>query len=182
MAIRYSYIDIPKLNQKSVFFDANVILYIFWPTGSFKSRDKYSSLFSSLLKNKNRVIVDFTVISEVINRAARIEYDKYIHANGLDRKSFGYKKFRDHTEGQSAINDIYQMIEKKVLNMFDVSGKSFSKTEISGFLKEGKLDFNDKGIEAICKENNYVLLTDDKDFADSEIEILSSNPSLLRDE
>ena len=40
------------------------------------------------------------------------------------------------------------------------------------------LDFTDKAIERVCSENSFVLLTNDKDFKDSTIDILSCNRNL----
>lgn len=37
-----------------------------------------------------------------------------------------------------------------------------------------------KGIISLCKENGFVLLTNDKDFASADLEILTSNPALLK--
>lgn len=180
MAKRYKITDISSLSHKPVFFDANVILFIFWPTGSQKWENSYSTVFGNLIKMKNRMIVDFNVISEVVNRAVRIEYEKHLQMNGIDRNGLSFKDYRNSPDGQSALQDIYQIIDKKILSIFDVEGKSFTKSDIIGFLKTDKLDFNDKGIESICKENGFILITNDKDFAVSDIEILSTNPVLLR--
>ncbi len=32
---------------------------------------------------------------------------------------------------------------------------------------------------ALCKENSFVLLTNDQDFASADLEILTTNPKLL---
>ena len=52
----------------------------------------------------------------------------------------------------------------------------------SGILEEllvvDELDFNDKIIFSLCKEKNMVLLTNDSDFVQSDIDILSANPKL----
>jgi predicted nucleic acid-binding protein len=178
MAKRYSSSDIRNLSHRSVFFDANVLLYIFWPTGSRWER-QYSSIFSHLLQQKTRMVVDFLVISEVVNRAVKTEYNKYLLEKKITGNELRYKEFRDLTEGHEVLRDIFDVINKKILNNFDVTGKTFSKSDITGFLKVDSLDFTDKGIEAICKDNKYILLTNDKDFVKSDIEILSSHPDLL---
>lgn len=179
MAKRYSSSDIHNLSQRSVFFDANVLLYIFWPTGSRWER-QYSSIFRHLLHQKNRVVVDFLVISEVVNRAVKTEYNKYLQENNVTGNELRYKEFRDKTEGHEVLRDIFYVIDKNILSSFDVAGKVFSKSDITGFLNVDTLDFVDKGIEAICRDNNYVLLTNDRDYINSEVEILSSHPDLLR--
>ncbi|MFZ4465086.1 MAG: type II toxin-antitoxin system VapC family toxin [Bacteroidales bacterium] len=180
MAIRYSTQNIPELVNRKVFFDANILIYIFWPTGSYHWENTYSSTFRSLLRQNNELIVDFLVISEVVNRAHRSEYEKHLAINGVAKNNLSYKQFRDSVDGQDALSDIYLIIESNILNLFTIVGKSFSKTEIQSFLTVEPIDFTDKGILSICKENGCILLTNDKDFKTVDIEILSSNPAILR--
>jgi len=77
------------------------------------------------------------------------------------------------------LDDIYRIVKRKIVDNFSISGKSFTKTDIEGFLQNNGLDFSDKGIVALCKDNNFVLLTNDKDFATADVEILTSNSELL---
>ncbi len=179
MAKRYNSFEINKLNKRQIFFDANILLYIFWFTG-YSSREKqYSVIFKGLLNQKNEMFVDFIVISEVINRAIRIEYEKYLQQQNISKEKLPFKKYRDTQEGQEALKDIYQVVKGKIINKFGISGKAFSKSDIESFLQLNLLDFSDKGIVSLCKENNFVLLTNDKDFVCTDLEILTSNPVLL---
>lgn len=179
MKKRYSLEDIPTLKNRALFLDANVLLYIFWPTGSVFFENIYSKIFSKLLQQKNQMYIDFTVISEVINRVIRIEYEKHISEFALSKKEFVFKSFRDSSFGHSALNDIYQIIQKKVLSHFDIIEKGYSLDEISSFLNQDNLDFNDKAIEYLCMENKFIFITNDSDFKDSDMEILTSNNKLI---
>ena len=67
MAKCYDYSKIESMINRTVFFGANILLYIFWPTGSFSREKEYSSIFKKLLAQKNAMAVDFIVISEEIN-------------------------------------------------------------------------------------------------------------------
>ena len=62
------------------------------------------------------MFIDFIVISEVVNRAIKIEYDKYIQKNNFSKNKLSYKKYRDSKEGQNTINDVYQIIKNKMLH------------------------------------------------------------------
>jgi len=179
MAARYSLKEIAAIGDRKVFFDANVLIYLFWPSGSLKWEHAYSSAFGSLLRQRNELIVDFLVISEIVNRAHRLEYEKHLSANGLHKNGLAYKTYRDSDEGQSALSDIYLIIETNILDTFTVTGKAFSKAEIQSFLKQEPLDFVDKAILSICKENSCILLTNDKDYKSADIDILTSNPAIL---
>ncbi len=180
MAKCYNSTEIHCLNKRQIFFDANILLYIFWPTGSYSWGKQYSAIFSRLLKQKNAMVVDFIVISEVINRAVRTEYEKHLQQQNISRDKLPFKGYRNSQEGQDALGDIYQIFKKNIINKFSFMGKAFSKADIEGFLHNNSLDFSDKGIAAICKDNNFVLLTNDKDFAGTDLEILTSHPDLLR--
>ncbi|MCH6236791.1 PIN domain-containing protein [Cognataquiflexum rubidum] len=164
--------DSNTLVDKGIFFDANVLIYLFWPTGSFHWEKNYAKTFSILLRQRNQLFVDFLVVSEVINRILRIEHQKI----NPDQK---FKDFRDSSDGREALNDIHTILRDDVLSRFIVIGKSFSKNDILDFLTVNELDFVDKGTALLCKENNLILLTNDKDFKNSDIDILTGNPSLL---
>jgi predicted nucleic acid-binding protein len=179
MKKRFKISDIPSLINKPALFDANVIIYIFWPTGSKDFESKYSSIFAELLKQNTKIYINFIVISEVVNRAIRIEYEKYLLTNNFDKNRYKYKDFRDSLDGQEVVKDVYQVIQKKVVSTFEVIGKIFTKDEIISFLNVDKLDFCDKAIEMLCKENNLVLVTNDSDFINSDLEILTANSKLL---
>ena len=179
MAKIYNSSEIPNLNKRQIFFDANILLYIFLPTGSSWEK-QYSVIFNRLLKQKNEMAVDFIIISEVVNRAVRIEYEKHLLENNILRKNLSFKRYRDCQDGQDATNDVYQIVNKNIVHKFNIVGKAFTKLDIENFLHVDSLDFSDKGIAAICKDHRFVLLTNDKDFADSDLEILTLNPRLLR--
>ncbi len=180
MKRRYNLSDTAVIKNKPFFFDTNVILYIFWPTTSQKYIYDYSSIFAKLIKQKSELFIDYTVISEVINRAIRIEYDNYLTDNVLDRNKFTFKEYRNRTEGRSALQDIYHVLKTKIKPCFNMIGKNFTWEDISSFLSVDTMDFSDKAIELLCKENDMVLVTNDSDFDSSDIEILTSNSKLLK--
>ncbi len=172
MAKKYRLEDFKHLAGRGIFVDANVLIYLFWPTGQHSFELDYAQVFGNLLKEKNGLYVDFLVISEVVNRILRIEHQK-LHSNQT------FKAFRTSKHGKQALSDIYLMVKDNILKCFSVIGKSFNKTEVEGLLVANQLDFTDKAIVSICSENNLVLLTNDKDFKDSGLDILTSNPNIL---
>lgn len=179
MPTKYSLISIPTIVNRKIFFDSNVLIYLFWPSGSYAWETTYSRAFGQLIRQQNEMVVDFIVISEVINRSHRLEYEKYLTASNVARNQLSFKQYRDSTEGQSALSDIHLIIETSILNRFTIIGKSFTKEEIQSFLTLEPLDFNDNGILLTCKENDCILLTNDKDYRVADIEILTSNPAIL---
>jgi predicted nucleic acid-binding protein len=180
MKKRYKLTDIPTLTGKGMFFDANVLLYIFWPTGKDKFEQEYSKIFGILVREKIQLFIDFLVISEVINSAIRIEYYKFLALSGLDKSQYNFKRYRDSNDGQTTLNEIYQVISKKVTVMFKVIGKEYTIDDIKKFLVLDKIDFNDKAIESLCNEFNLVFVTNDSDFKGSDLDILSSNYNIIQ--
>ena len=179
MVNRYTLKDIPTLKERDIFLDANILIYLFWPTGSSWAVSTYSKYFSNLIKQKTSLYVDFNVISEFINRAIRLEYDKYILTNKLDKRLFPYKHYRDTQEGLDAMTDIYTAVEASILSKTQVCGKVLGQDEILGLLTCDGLDFMDKAVLSICQERNFVILTNDADYTSCNIDILTANSKML---
>ncbi|MDP4266299.1 MAG: PIN domain-containing protein [Bacteroidota bacterium] len=179
MATKYSTRDVTVINGRKVFFDANVLIYIFWPTGNYNWEKYYSSTFGRLLRQENELFVDYMVISEIINRTHRSEFEKHLIANEIPQGVLKYKQYRDSEDGKNALKDINLIINDVILDKFSIIGKSFTKTDIQSFLTTDTLDFADKVINLLCKENSFILLTNDADFKNADIDILTSNPALL---
>jgi|APMI01.1.fsa_nt_gi predicted nucleic acid-binding protein len=180
MATKYSTQNISEICGRRVFFDANVLIYIFWPSGSYRWEAAYSSAFGQLLRQSNELFVDFIVISEVVNRTIRLSYDNYLRANDIQKSDLTFKQYRNSSDGKAALSDIYLIVETNILNTFTVVGRTFTKTEIQSFLTADSLDFSDKGILLTCKDHAFVLLTNDIDYKMASIDLLTSNPAILR--
>jgi len=172
---KYGSNDISKLKDRNIFFDTNILIYLFGSTTPNDSwSKKYNSLFKQLIKQKNKFFIDFIVSSEFINKLHNIEYKK----SKLHKEK--YKKYRDAKEGKKSLKEIYITFEEDILKNFNIVGKCFSKNDISSFLNIDSLDFSDKGILSICKNNSFVLLTNDIDFKDTDIDILTVNNNILK--
>lgn len=174
MAIKYRLNEVPQLQNKAIFVDANVLIYLFWPTGNIDWEKKYASAIAKLIKQKNPLYVDFLVISEVVNRSFKIAYE----AKKSSDAHLRYKQFRDSEEGQQELAEVYSIVENQILTQFNVIGNAFSKADILDFLTVDSLDFLDKGILKTCQNNHFVLLTNDKDFKNVDIDILTCNPAI----
>lgn len=178
MANRYSPSNIQNIVDKKIFFDANILIYLFWASASSSWENQYASLYTKLNAQNNKFVLDYIVLSEFINRAARIEYDNYLAANNLTKNSFRYKDYRNSQDGQTALEDIYLTVTQDILNEFEVVEKSYSRDDLMMMCFVDNLDFSDKAIEKICNENQFVLLTNDTDFSSSNIDILSCHNKL----
>ena len=172
MGAKYRLQDVAQLNGRNVFFDANVLIYLFWPTGQHSYEQNYARVFRSLLRQGNNLFVDFLVTSEVINRILRNEHQRI-------NPGQKFKDFRNSEDGKDALDDIYIIVKNDILSRFNVVGKAFNSQEIESFLSVDELDFVDKATVTLCEENNFVLVTNDKDFRDCGLDMLTGNPHIL---
>ena len=166
--------DISKIAERGVFFDTNVLIYLF---GDVPPTEKnwYSSLFKKLLAQRNPLYIDIIVISEFINVWLSRKYQ-----NAIDNRQFtGTRKdFRDTDDGQQAMEDSCNEV-KTILDQFQLTSQNWSKQNIIELLMVNNSDFNDKLITKICRNNNLILLTNDVDFAHVPIDILTTKKELL---
>jgi predicted nucleic acid-binding protein len=180
MGKRYTLLETNQLGNRDIFVDANVLIYLFWPTGQNNFENNYATVFKVLKSQGFNLFLDFLVISEVINKVIHFEYLNYCKNHHSSTNAPSKKKFRDSPEGSELLKDIYIIIKDNVLSNFSIKGKSLDKNDIFNFLEIDGLDFVDKAIVKICEENSFVLLTNDSDFIDCGIDILSGNKKLLK--
>ena len=181
MSNKYNSSNIQSITNKKIFLDANILIYLFGfgtPT-SANWENQYATLYSKLNKQNNIFVVDYIVISEFVNRAIRIEYDNYLISNNLDKNSLSYKNYRNSLDGQEALKDIYIIVNDEILNEFEVIEKSYSKDDLKVMCKVDELDFSDKAIIKICEDNQFILLTNDTDFKNSHINIVSCHRKIF---
>lgn len=173
MAGRFTQEDISKLSDRTIFFDANILMYLYWPTSPKSwAVNSYSSIYKQLLSNKNMLALNTFVLSEFINRALRFEWGKNTN------KETDFKLFRQSNDGQQTQTDVFDVVKNKILPYFSLTNKILNSAEIKNLLVVDTLDFNDKIILDVCRAHNMVLLTNDADFSKSDVDILSANPKL----
>lgn len=166
--------DISTVKKQGVFFDANVLIYIFWSVFSRNDISScYSSIYKFLVKENIPVFTSCIVLSEVINRILRIEYK-----NIGSIKTF--KEFRNSPEGIQVQEDICTIIQNQIFSVFTMQDICFTVEQLHPLMKPDTIDFNDKVIVEICKSHNMILLTHDADFVHTNIDILSKNHSLCK--
>ena len=169
---------IPSFKNKKIFFDANIWIYIFCELANsniFFVR-KYSKAFSSLLKSKNTIFTDLTIMSEFVNRYLRIAFTNYKNANNLSQ--FDYKRdYRKTDDFKEAWKTVCSIVNMKILSKSEIINFEYDKNSLKELLNidETKTDFNDNHIVKICKTNDMYLLTNDSDFKNTNIKIISEN-------
>lgn len=184
MTSRINIDDIQRLNDRDIFLDTNIWIYLFCPLSN--SREfivkKYSRAFLHLIRSNNRMYTDITVLSEFINRFERLAFHIY-KANNIKNHDFDFKRDYKKTSNFSETRLLIKStVKDKILKQISVVNLQYEKKDIEELidhLEKKSIDFNDSHIAKLCKEKNLILLTDDGDYADSSIDIISGNPNLI---
>lgn len=137
----------------------------------------YSRGFAKLIGAKAQPILDPLVMSEYLNRYMRIEFN-----GGFKSTYNNFKSFR-LSQDFTSIASTAKTYANQILGHCIVHPTSCHELDIKQALLDfanGGIDFNDAVFVDICKKNNFKLLTDDGDFQNGGVEILTSNPKLLK--
>ncbi len=167
-----------KLGEQ-VLVDTNIWLYLFPAPGNPSQRfaSQYSTAFSNLVTAQAQPVLDPMVLSEYLNRYIRIEW-------GGNYKS-QYPKFKDfrNSQGFSAIASSAEVFAKRIVAFCKIHSIPANELNLNQALADfstGQVDFNDAILIDICKKKNLKLMTNDGDFQAGGIEVLTTNPRLLR--
>ena len=160
-----------------LFLDANVWLSVYGPQVSRrKGWDIYSAAWRDILKAKSKVFIDLLVLSEFINRFARIVMGQ------LAPGEKDFKRFRQSSLFGDVAKEIASNV-KSILLRSNPLGITFDHVDMDALLLEfeaGQSDFNDEVFAAFCKEKGFTLVTHDGDFRGKGIPILTANQHLLQ--
>ncbi len=176
--------DIDILNKNSkILFDANIWIYLFCDIANYNEflKVKYSAAFKMLLKNRFSIFIDFSVMSEFVNRYLRIAYNNYRNGNGLSDE-FKYKQYRKTDDFKEAWKNVCNIVRNKILPYASTVNFEYNKDSLLELLNldNYNTDFNDNHIINLCRANNMYLLTNDADFMDTSIKIITENQNYWR--
>lgn len=167
-------------NTDKLFFDANIWLYVYGPQGSpidFRSRT-YSNALANALRANSQILVDVLVVSEFVNRFARIEYEIQ-YPDKTKRPAF--IQYRNSADFKPVAQAIVEAM-RKILKFAARTESGFAIVDINALLTEfetGGHDFNDQILVRLCASQNLKLVTDDFDFKGKGVNILTANRRIL---
>jgi len=181
MAERLRLDEIKHLDRKGILFDANIWLYLYCPLGGYNPHiiSVYSRCYSDLLRSSNTIFTDVMILSEVANRYLRLAFERY--KRDSNQASMDYKRdYRAKDDYRTALGEIHEIIKNKILAKTDVCNSQYTRESLSDLIDETnpEIDFNDQHIVKICKDNGLYLLTNDVDFKNAPVDIVSHNRAL----
>jgi len=138
----------------------------------------YAGLLRRIHRAGARVLVNFVVLSELVNRIARLEFDVFRKQRPLDYK----RDFRDQPAFASARTAIDTAIRGQVLPQSSVAHvPGFALAPVVDDFLNLDVDVNDAALAKCCEAEGALLVTHDADFGRvaSGIEVATANPRLL---
>lgn len=165
------------------FFDANIWIGVFMPIANY-SKDEYaaySNLLQELISNKSQIFISSLVLSEVLNRFLKIEFN--LLRNREPSTYRNYKKdFRGTGIYKSTVKHIVEIIKNDILDISTRVSDDFSTIDINTLFDNlEESDFNDNYIAKLTCDNGCFLVTHDFDFQSNSdsFTIITSNQDLL---
>ena len=155
--------------------DTNIWLLVYVPQKPGDSRVAvYSNALRNILAAQSRIYIDVLIASEFITQYARLKHQ-------LIAPKVKFKDFRKSQDFKPVAHDIAADF-KRVLKHCTRIEDSFESLAIDALINEyavGESDFNDQILTTLCKSRDLKLVTDDADFKDCGIPVVTANKCLL---
>ena len=167
--------------NRTVLFDTNVWIAIEGMDPSSTRTSGYGDFYAELRKSDNVLIVNDYVLGEFHNRCCRIEYSMRKEASGDDGFP-SFKRYRvssDFRDFMQSMNEVCRGIASDAR----YEGVSSDQLVIADVIDEachGKMDWSDIVLREHCRKAGHVLVTDDYDFLDCGLDLVTGNKRLLR--
>jgi len=164
--------------RDDIFLDANVWLYIYGPVPPRDWRaEVYSAAFRKMRETRSKIHVEVLVLSEFINKYARVLYDQLPES----KKPRAFKEWRKHPDFKNVAEEIASQA-RRIVGKAVRCESGFEAADMDALLTDysrGDSDFNDQMIAEFCKRRNLTLVTHDSDFGRYGLSILTANANLL---
>lgn len=164
-------------DEDKLLVDTNVWLSVYGPMPFRRKRAvAYSDALAKIKRAGCLVSIDVVIVSEFINQYARMEFNQRRDPTDND-----FKGYRNSEYFKPIANSIAITVMGMLRNCrrCDSEFPELKLSPMFASFAEGGIDFNDQVIAEICKNNGYTLLTDDGDFNDPDIAVLTANGQLL---
>ncbi len=163
-------------DSDKLLLDANVWIFLYGPQKPGDPKVSiYSQAFAKILAAKSQIYIDVLIVSEFINTYARLKY------NILLPPSTNFKQFRKSKDFKPIAQAIADDV-KRMLQHCTRIATGFETLAIETLLNEyalGDSDFNDQVLTDLCIRTGLMLITDDADFKDRGIPVITANKRLL---
>jgi len=168
--------ELANIEKRKIFFDTNIWMYLYCDIANYERwlTNNYSNAFKQILSLKFKIATDIIVMSEFINTYSRIAFSVYKSNNN---SSLNFKQYRKTDHYKDTIKNVYNIIKNQILKIAVFENLNYNNNSFQNILnpEDTDIDFNDLHIVNLCKKNGMYLLTNDKDFKNADIDIISNN-------
>ena len=166
-----------NFRNEFVLFDTNVWIYIYGndPRGK---KDIYSDFYARILDAGNIIVINELVISEFFNRFCKMEFETQFGKSKLRQ----YKALRKSDEAFKARVEDVRDICLDILRDCTYQQSNLTQDCLEYNLNDaatGTLDLTDAALVSECVSGGYILVSDDGDFAASDIRFATANQTVL---
>lgn len=162
--------------EDELFLDTNIWLFVYGPQkpGSYKTAI-YSQALAKILAAQCRIYIDVLIVSEFINAYARLKW------NVMGKPHAEFKRFRKSQDFKPIAEDIAADVWRVLKHCARIENgfATMDPAELINKFASGDSDFNDQVIAALCQRKGLKLITDDGDFCDQGIRVVTANKRLL---
>ncbi|MCZ8044464.1 MAG: hypothetical protein O9330_18510 [Beijerinckiaceae bacterium] len=180
MSKTYSGKSIELFQGRTVVFDANVWIFINGYCNPNKAKtDAYSEIYKKLIERNIEVGVTDQVIYEILNRIIKFEYELACQNDtSINGKFKSYRASKEFAPAmQGAVDTCYHIITDNMFYCIDHNKAAF--LDIVDRSAKGLMDPNDISLYDYCKSKGYTLATDDGDFVNCDIDLITENNFML---
>lgn len=159
--------------------DTNIWLFVHGPTAPGDRRVAlYSKAFEAILKAKSTVYLDVLIISEFVNRYARLKHGLLVRSGCAPGD---FKDFRRTAGFKQVALDISADVRRVVscCGWMEMGSGSVDVGSVVDEFESGGCDFNDEILARLCRLRGLKLVTDDGDFSGQGLTVVTGNPSLF---
>lgn len=159
--------DFEVKSNQSFFFDNNVWMFLYCPIGNFneKKQQLISSLFEKILSRNCSIVINSLILSEFSNSYLRLDFNLWKDENQSPLANFKNNYFNTNRAKETR-EAISLTIKNNILKISERYPDSFNSIDFEEILNTFKvLDYNDTIIYNECKNKNWILVSDDDDFA-----------------
>ncbi|HVA66112.1 MAG TPA: PIN domain-containing protein [Elusimicrobiota bacterium] len=169
----FSVADYAFSEGESFLIDANIWIFLYARQDLDDRRiSAYSEALKKIAEKQCPIFVDVLVLSEFINRYARLE-----KAANLNFKSRNFKEFRDSAEFSNVASSI-AVACRKILRQCRRTESLFESVDIDAVLSgygKSRRDFNDQILGEISRVKGLKVISHDGDFLDLGVTLLTAN-------
>jgi predicted nucleic acid-binding protein len=161
-------------------FDANIWMFIYGPQRNPTDwrPTLYSRALSNALSAVSSLFIDVLVLSEYINRHARLEHQVLISAKAAPDD---FKQFRKSPDYQPIALAIAGNV-RRILQLCHRVESDFESLDIVSLINEFETtpsDFNDLVLASLCQSRGLTLVTHDSDYKDRGLRVITANSKLM---